>query len=138
MAEFVRSRSVEHKEERMAEIKKATNDLFITDSYHDITLTTIAQKLDWSRANLYKYVGSKEDIFLEIFLDKQEVYFEKIHSIFTKEANYSNIVMAEIWSNIINENQDYFRCCHILSYIIVTHAAMEKLVTFKQKYYVQV
>ena len=34
--------------------------------YTEIAITTIADKLIWSRANLYKYVTIKEDIFLEI------------------------------------------------------------------------
>ena len=34
--------------------------------YTEIAITTIADKLIWSRANLYKYVTIKEEIFLEI------------------------------------------------------------------------
>ena len=34
--------------------------------YTETAITTIADKLIWSRANLYKYVTIKEEIFLEI------------------------------------------------------------------------
>lgn len=34
--------------------------------YTEIAITTIADKLIWSHANLYKYVTTKEEIFLEI------------------------------------------------------------------------
>lgn len=34
--------------------------------YTEIAITTIADKLIWSRANLYKYVTTKEEIFLEL------------------------------------------------------------------------
>ena len=55
-SDFIRARSDEHKEERMTQIKEATASLFENEPYAEITLTTIAQKLGWSRANLYKYV----------------------------------------------------------------------------------
>ena len=63
-ADFIRARSDEHKEERLCQIKEATAELFRTAPYAEITLTTIAEKLGWSRANLYKYVTTKEEIFL--------------------------------------------------------------------------
>ena len=34
--------------------------------YTEIAITTITDKLIWSRANLYKYVTTKEEIFLKI------------------------------------------------------------------------
>lgn len=34
--------------------------------YTETAITTITDKLIWSRANLYKYVTTKEEIFLEI------------------------------------------------------------------------
>lgn len=61
MPAFKRARSAEQKQERMREIKRAAADLFATRPYHEITLTTIAEQLSWSRANLYKYVTTKEE-----------------------------------------------------------------------------
>ena len=69
-AVFIRARSGEHKEERLSQIKEATAELFASCPYSEITLTTIAEKLGWSRANLYKYVTTKEEIFLEISAKK--------------------------------------------------------------------
>ena len=70
MADYIRARSDEHKEERLSQIKEATAELFESCPYSEITLTTIAEKLGWSRANLYKYVTTKEEIFLEISAKK--------------------------------------------------------------------
>ena len=64
MAEFIRARSSAQKEQRMQEIKHAANDLVPERRYHEITLKAIAEKLGWSHAALYKYVTTKEDIFL--------------------------------------------------------------------------
>ena len=70
MSDYIRARSDEHKEERLSQIKEATAELFAIAPYSEITLTTIAEKLCWSRANLYKYVTTKEEIFLEISAEK--------------------------------------------------------------------
>ena len=50
----------------MAEIKRAADELFHEKSYHEITLKGNSERLGWSHAALYKYVGTKEDVFLEL------------------------------------------------------------------------
>ena len=67
--DFIRARSSEQKSQRMADIKRATAQLYRDFPYHEITLTTIAERLGWSRASLYKYVTTKEEIFLELSAD---------------------------------------------------------------------
>lgn len=42
----------------MNEIKTAADSVFGENPYSEITLTTIAQQLGWSRANLYKYFSN--------------------------------------------------------------------------------
>ena len=74
MTNFTRARSSEQKEERMEEIKRAAERQFSQRTYQSITLSTIAEELSWSRANLYKYVTSKEEIFLELSADKYSRY----------------------------------------------------------------
>ena len=76
MAEFIRARSPEQKEQRLDEIKGAVRRQFAERPYHEITLTTIAEELGWSRANLYKYVTTKEEIFLLLTADECDAYFE--------------------------------------------------------------
>ena len=66
MNDFIRARTDGQKEIRMKEIKDAADSLFAKMPFSDITLTVIAENLGWSRANLYKYVTTKEEIFLEI------------------------------------------------------------------------
>ena len=74
--DFIRARSSEQKSQRMADIKRATAQLYRDFPYHEITLTTIAERLGWSRASLYKYVTTKEEIFLELSADARNAYFE--------------------------------------------------------------
>ena len=76
--DFIRARSSEQKSQRMSDIKRATAQLYRDFPYHEITLTTIAERLGWSRASLYKYVTTKEEIFLELSADARNAYFEDL------------------------------------------------------------
>ena len=96
MAEYIRARSDEHKEERMTQIKDATATLFESAPYAEITLTTIAEKLGWSRANLYKYVTTKEEIILEIAADKMEAYYGSLISAMPEGTNFSTEVIGSL------------------------------------------
>ena len=66
----------------MAEIKKAASDLFDEVPYSEITLTTIAKRLSWTRANLYRYVSTKEEIFLDLIEDRMRAYYADLDAAF--------------------------------------------------------
>lgn len=135
MNDFIRARSDEQKEVRMNEIKSAANLLFKEVPYSDITLTTIAAKLGWSRANLYKYFTTKEEIFLAISEEKMMAYFNSLNAAFPEGNKFSDEVIAEVWAGILNANQDYLRYVSILTSIIEKNVTVERLAAFKKKYY---
>lgn len=135
MPEFKRARSEEQKEQRMQEIKNAVDELFSEMPYHDITLTTISNKLKLTRANLYLYISTKEEIFMEICADKRDVYYEALLAAFPKDCVYSVDVIAEVWSGILNAHQEHLHYCDILSTIIETNVTVDRLAAFKKRYY---
>ena len=73
----------------MAEIKAAADELFCSVPYQEITLSTIAGKLSWTRANLYKYVTTKEEIYLEICSDKMQSYFDDLFAAFPNDKPFT-------------------------------------------------
>ena len=135
MAEFIRARSEEQKEQRMQEIKDAVDALFKEKPYHEITLTTIAEKLDWTRVNLYKYVSTKEEIFLELSADKRDIYYDALKAAFPEGCGYSMEVFAEVWAGILNAHREHLHYCDILSTIIETNVTVDRLAAFKKRYY---
>lgn len=138
MQEFKRARSEEQKEQRMQEIKNAVDELFADTPYHNITLTTIANKLNLTRANLYQYVSTKEEIFLEICADKRDLYYSALLAAFPENCGYSVPVIAEVWAGILNAHTDHLHYCDILSTIIETNVTVERLGAFKKRYYEKV
>ena len=135
MADFIRARSAEQKEQRLEEIKGAARRQFDERPYHEITLTTIADELGWSRANLYKYVSTKEEIFLLLAADECRSYFDDLLAAFPEGCGLSPATVAEVWAGIANAHQEYFRLGDLLSAIVETNVTLERLVDFKRGYY---
>lgn len=135
MTDYIRARSDDQKEERLNQIKNATADLFESCPFNEITLSTISEKLGWSRANLYKYVTTKEEIILEIAADKMTAYYNSLMAAFPKGNNFSTEVVAEVWAGIVNAHQDYMRYVSYLNPVIETNVTVERLAVFKKKFY---
>ena len=135
MSEFIRARSEEQKAQRLAEVKAVARKQFATRPYHEITLTTIADELGWSRANLYKYVSTKEEIFLLLASDACTEYFDALFAALPEGCGFSEATVTEVWAGIANAHQEYFRLGDLLSTIIETNVTVERLAAFKQGYY---
>ena len=135
MAEFIRARSAEQKGQRLEEIKGAVRRQFAVRPYHEITLTTIADELGWSRANLYKYVSTKEEVFLLLTADEMDSYFNALLTALPEGCGLSPDTVAEVWAGIANAHQEYFRLGDLLTTIVETNVTVERLMTFKRAYY---
>ena len=135
MANYKRARSDEQKEERMTQIKKAADELFKSMPYTEITLSTIAEKLDWSRANLYKYVTTKEEIYLQIEQDRMTEYLNSLLTVFPEGCKFTPECVAEIWTAQVVSHEDYFRYVSFLLTIIERNVTVERLTVFKKTYY---
>lgn len=113
---------------------EATDRLFEKNSYHAVTLTTIAQELGWSRGNLYKYVTTKEEIFLSLYAQKQlDFALDADENLAGKQL--SDEQFAAIWAETLGGHQDYLHYHGILSTIIETNVTLQNLTAFKKRSY---
>lgn len=135
MSGFIRARSDEQKAQRLAEIKAAAERQFAARPYHEITLTTIADELGWSRANLYKYASTKEEVFLSLTADKRDAYYEALLAALPEGCGLDSGTIAEVWAGIANAHRDFFRYGDLLYTVIETNVGVDKLVEFKRGYY---
>ena len=135
MADFIRARSAEQKGQRLEEIKDAVRRQFAARPYHEITLTTIADELGWSRANLYKYVSTKEEVFLLLTADEMDAYFNALLAALPEGCGLAPDTVAEVWAGIANAHQEYFRLGDLLTTIVETNVTVERLMAFKRAYY---
>ena len=135
MADFIRARSAEHKEQRLAEVKRAAAALFAERPYPEITLSTIAGQLSWSRANLYKYVRTKEEVFLSLAEDARDAYVDALLAAFSGCGELGPAEAADRWAGVLVEHEDWFRYLDLLFTIIESNVSHERLVAFKRGYY---
>lgn len=133
--DFKRARSVEQKCQRLADIKQVTAQLYREFPYHEITLTTIAERLGWSRASLYKYVTTKEEIFLELSADARKAYFDALLQTFPEGCHLDTAEAAKRWAEAAEANRDWFVYGNILLTIIETNVSLERLKAFKKGYF---
>lgn len=119
----------------MAEIKQAADELFHEKSYHEITLKGISERLSWSHAALYKYVGTKEDIFLELCADARGEYVSSLLAAYPTGCAYSREVLAQVWTEQLNSHRDYLAYSDLLFTIIETNVSAERLAEFKRGYF---
>lgn len=137
---FIRARSPEQKAKRRQEIKDVAAALFTEVSYHEITLTTIADRLQWSRANLYKYVATKEEIFLELYLDRYTDYMADLREAFyTSNGSFRKQYLnpetaAQRVARISQAHSLVLRLYGLLPTIIESNVRFETLVDFKRRF----
>ena len=135
VSDFIRARSDEQKEQRMREIKHVADELFHERPYHEITLKAISEKLGWSHAALYKYVSTKEEIYLQICGDAFRSYLDALLAAYPKGCGYSHEVLAEVWTEQLSSHRDYLEYSGMLFTIIETNVSVERLAAFKRDYH---
>ncbi|WP_303189165.1 TetR family transcriptional regulator [Fusobacterium ulcerans] len=131
--DFERVKTEEQRKIRIQQIKDAATKLFDIHDFHEITLADIAKGTNFTRGNLYKYVSSKEEIFLLVMIDEfNKLLVElkiKINRDFSKKTDeFSEILAKEI------EKQDRFlKLFSILYTNLEKNASEEKLIRFKEE-----
>ncbi len=133
---FKRAKSDEKKAIRMKYIMDITDQLFHEKTYHEITLSMISKEANFARGGLYKYATSKEDIFLLIFLQKQEAMLQEI-LISLQSTEISSASLAHAISQAVFHHQDFLKYFQILTAIIETNVTIERLADFKKQSFAQ-
>lgn len=64
-----RARSKHQKEERIKEILSAAASLFHSLSFEKVSILLIAKEAGFTRSNIYRYFKTKEEIFLELYIE---------------------------------------------------------------------
>lgn len=132
-ATYVRARSAEQKRERMGAIMAAADELFAQMPYHEITMGLIAEKLGWSRAGLYKYAGTQEEIFLALHEQKNRAWFDDLLA----ELGGSPMPheeFARTWAEVTACHGGFLRYQDILISIIESNVSLERLTEFKRAF----
>jgi AcrR family transcriptional regulator len=133
MADYIRARSPEQKQERMEAIMVAADALFQQHPYHQITMGTIAEQLGWSRSNLYKYAATQEEIFLALHSAKNRAWLGALAAALAS-APLPHVEFARIWAATTDEHAGFLRYQEILISIFESNVTLERLTEFKREF----
>ena len=130
---YIRARSAEQKQERMDAIMAAADELFAEMPYHKITMGLIAERLGWSRAGLYKYAGTQEEIFLALHERENRAWIGELVSALA-DAPMDNVAFARTWVAVTARHGSFLRYQDILISIIESNVSLERLTAFKRSF----
>jgi AcrR family transcriptional regulator len=131
---FIRARSEEQKEVRIQEIVSATERLYDSHRYEDITFVQIAKEAGFTRSNLYKYFISKEEIFLEFLKHDMKLWKDELLNNFLDSNSYSIDKFIDIWIDVLQNNRRLTELTSILYLHLEKEASYESLLNFKRSF----
>ena len=129
----MRARSPEHKQERMNAIMAAADALFAERPYHKITMGTIAERLGWSRSNLYKYAATQEEVFLALHSAKNRAWVDELATELAG-APMPATEFARTWAEVTERHSGFLRYQEIIIAIIESNVTLERLTAFKRDF----
>ena len=89
---FQRARTDDQINERKQDIIKATQELYKTLTFRQITFTKISEKTNIARSTIYNYYLNKEEIFLDILKE----YYLSINEEINKKLLFEKLTKKEI------------------------------------------
>lgn len=131
--DFERVRTAEQRKIRVEQIKNAAIKLFDEKLFHDITLADIANETSFTRGNLYKYVSSKEEIYLLVMLDELNRWIADLRQTINEDMTNDVDTFSKQWATITYQHQRFLNLFSILFTILERNVALEKLTSFKNE-----
>ncbi|WP_105615415.1 TetR/AcrR family transcriptional regulator [Vallitalea okinawensis] len=128
---FERARNEENKKIRLQQIKDAATKLFDEMNFHDISLSKIGKEINFTRGNLYKYISSKEDIYLYVLLDEMAALVEDLEFNLIKEETLDTKNLAYQWATILARHPRYLKLMSLLFMILERNSNLDTLIYFK-------
>jgi len=136
--EFRRARNEEQKKIRMDQILAAAKELFDVLEYKDITLGMIADKLDFSRANMSRYIESKEEIFLRLYIQDMQKLVNELLKAFQKKKKIGIPEFAAEFAEICGAHTVFLRIGSILNTVIEMNISISRLAECKKLMFTEI
>ncbi len=129
-----RARKPSQKQVRREEILEAAKRLFESSSYEEVSLNSIARAAGMSKPNVYRYFSSREEIFLQILLEQQSAFVQRLaHRLESQrdgEAAVDDIVGA--WIDTALESPGLLALLPQLGTSMEKNSSLDDLVAFKK------
>lgn len=131
-----RARQPEQKAIRREAILSAARVLFSELEYEEISLNAIAREAEISKANVYRYFSTREEIFLAIFEKERDLFVDSLTSRLTKTRSSKTVeAIARAWVDVAQEHSTLLNLLPQMSISTEKNSSVEQLVKFKQRGY---
>jgi AcrR family transcriptional regulator len=101
-----RARTNAQKEIREKEILESAKILLSKKSFEEITFSEIASQVSFSRANVYKYFQSKEEVYLSLLAEESIEFGKKAYDdMYPSVKNNQAIEFVRSWTVLLSKNR---------------------------------
>lgn len=133
---WARARSQSQKAARREEILEAARSLFSELAYEEISLNGIAREAGISKANIYRYFSTREEIFLVIYEAEQIVFVRALINRLQQMASVDNVSeMTQVWVETLLQHETLLNLIPQLSISMERNSSVEQLIKFKKQGY---
>ena len=130
-----RARKPSQKKVRREEILDAAKRLFECSTYDQVSLNSIARAAGMSKPNVYRYFSSREEIFLQILLEQQSAFVERLarrlESLGEGKATVEELV--GVWLDASLESPELLALLPQLGTSMEKNSSLDDLVAFKKE-----
>ncbi len=116
---------------RKEEIISACKSLYRDMSFKDITIMKIAEYTSFSRASIYNYFETKEEIFLAILQKEYELWVADLHSITDRSESMTKNEIAEALASSLDKRRLLLKLLSMNHYDMEENCREERLYEFK-------
>lgn len=125
------------KEESLArrnEIIDACEALYQAESYRDITMTQVAAKVSFGRANVYNYFQNKDEILLALLQREHELWAADLESLAARASSLSDEQLADELARSVQAREQMLKLLAMNLYDMEQNSRLESLIEFKRAY----
>ena len=119
---------------RREEIINACKTLYKDMSFKDITIMKIADATSFSRASIYNYFETKEEIFLAILQKEYELWVNQLNSIIDSNDSMTKDEIAKALADTLAQRKLLLKLLSMNLYDMEENSREERLCEFKVAY----
>lgn len=117
---------------RRNEIIIALEKLYKKKGFKDITIKDIANETTFTRASIYNYYETKEEIFLELYTKEYVKWEEELEILLNSKEKLTKKVFTEYVARSLEKREQLLKLMSMNNYDMEANSRIEFLVEFKK------
>lgn len=97
----IKERREREKNERRESILRAAIKVYDKEGYHAITMEKIAEEAELSRATLYLYFKTKDEIFIHAIVSYADFFTKRLENLYAGRSEIKDNLLERLWCTFI-------------------------------------